>query len=91
VGQSVLLKDVTVQHYLGSIIMGILVAVILIAGCVYLLFRTPKIRGYAADAHLDPRDSAEAANEEHERQLALENLATASQIQLLRRNGSLGP
>ncbi|HEX4400844.1 MAG TPA: hypothetical protein VHZ98_05930 [Galbitalea sp.] len=72
------------QHYLGSIIMGAIVAAVLIGACVYLLLRTPKRRG---DARVVGAPLAGDEPTEHERELALENLITMNQVGALRQNG----
>jgi hypothetical protein len=72
------------QHYLGPIILGALVAAILIAGCVYVLVRTPKGKG---DRRVVGAPLAGGEDTEHERELALENLTTMNQVSILRNNG----
>jgi hypothetical protein len=72
------------QHYLGSIIMGAIVTAILIGGCLYLLYRTPRRRG---DARVVGAPLAGDEPTEHERELALENLTTMNQVSVLRQNG----
>ena len=72
------------QHYLGSIIMGAIAAAILVGGCVYLLFRTPKSR---SDARVVGPPLAGDEPTEHERELALQNLITMNQVSVLHQNG----
>ncbi|HEY5231220.1 MAG TPA: hypothetical protein VIJ11_10060 [Galbitalea sp.] len=71
------------QHYLGSIIMGIIVFAILVGGCIYLLFRTSGGRDKRVVGAPLPGDE----QTKHERNLALENLTTMNQVSVLRNNG----
>ena len=72
------------QHYLGAIIMGAIVAAVLIGGCVYLLVRTSAGK---ADKRVVGTPLAGDEDTEHERELALQNLTTMNQVSVLRNNG----
>ena len=67
----------------GAIIAMLVVAAI-IAASVIVLVRTPKAHRRAADGNTD------LALNESERQAVLQNLATASQVQMLSRDQSQG-
>jgi hypothetical protein len=72
-------------HILIPALFGGIAFVILVGGCIFFLVRTPKAARRAADGNTD------LAMNESERQTVLENLATASEVQMLRRGGSMGP
>jgi hypothetical protein len=65
-------------------IFGGLSFVILVGACIFFLVRTPRAQRRAADGNTD------LALNESERQTVLQNLATASQVQMLSRNESQG-
>jgi hypothetical protein len=70
--------------YILPAIFGGLTFVILVGGCIFFLVRTPKAKRRAADGNTD------LALNESERQAVLQNLATASQVQMLSRDQSMG-
>ncbi|HEY1531851.1 MAG TPA: hypothetical protein VGF80_13605 [Galbitalea sp.] len=70
--------------YVLPAIFGGLTFVILVGGCIFFLVRTPKAARRLADGNTN------LALNESERQTALQNLGTATQVQMLSRNVSGG-